>query len=95
MTYELPLMRMTIFAALKILSEISLSKKVCPLSLVSAFRLSGLTRWVKVRLKVTAPREKKRMAKPETLLRWLGNCDHRQFRTGTEPIDMQETGKIR
>jgi len=48
-----------------------------------------------MRLKTMAPSEKHSTAMPETLFRWVGNCDHRQLSTGTELIERQETGMTR
>lgn len=46
----------------------------------------------KIRFHMIIPRAKKSTADPETLLRSLGNCDHRQLRTGIELIEKQVTG---
>lgn len=46
--------------------------------------MDGLQINMKIRFQVIMPKAKKSTAKPETLFRSFGNCDHRQFNIGME-----------
>ena len=60
---------------------------------MSAFRLSGLTTLKNIMFQVIIPKEKNKIAAPETLLRSLGNWDHRQLMMGIVLREKQVIGK--